>query len=71
MDQCKTAYRQDTWSPTTSLPTASECDLTPVQCFLDRCFKRKYTSKLVNAYDFLEKQDLKILLLLYYVMCGI
>ena len=32
----------------------------PVQCFLDRCFKRKYTSKPVSVYDFLERQDRKI-----------
>ena len=30
-----------------SVYAASESDLTPVQCFLDRCFKRKYTSKRV------------------------
>ena len=34
--------------------------LRPVQCFLDRCFKRKYTSKPVSVYDFLERQDRKI-----------
>ena len=28
-----------------SVYAASEVDLTPVQCFLDRCFKNKYTSK--------------------------
>ena len=28
-----------------SVYAASESDLTPVQCFLDRCFERKYTSK--------------------------
>ena len=39
---------------------ASESDLTPAQCFLDRCFKRKYTSKPVSVYDFLERQDRKI-----------
>ena len=38
----------------------SESDLTPAQCFLDRCFKRKYTSKPVSVYDFLERQDRKI-----------
>ena len=27
----------------------------PVQCFLDRCFKRKYTSKPVSVYDFLKR----------------
>ena len=42
-----------------SVYAASECDLTPVQCFLDRCFKRKYTSKPVSVYDFLERQDRK------------
>ena len=34
-------------------------DLTPVQCFLDRYFKRKYTSKRVSDYDLLERQDRK------------
>ena len=43
-----------------SVYAASESDLTPVQCFLDRCFKRKYTSKPVGVYDFLERQDHKI-----------
>ena len=37
-----------------SVYASSESDLTPVQCFLDRCFKRKYTSKPVSVYDFLE-----------------
>ena len=32
-----------------SVCPASESDLTPVQCFLDRCFKRKYTSKPVSC----------------------
>ena len=40
--------------------SASESDLISVQCFLDRCFKRKYTSKPVSVYDFLERQDRKI-----------
>ena len=43
-----------------SVYVASESDLKPVQCFLDRCFKRKYTSKPVSVYDFLERQDRKI-----------
>ena len=30
------------------------------QSQIDRCFKRKYTSKLVSVYDFLERQDRKI-----------
>ena len=37
-----------------SVYASSESDLTPVQCFLDRCFKRKYTCKPVSDYDFLE-----------------
>ena len=40
-----------------SVYATSESDLTPVQCFLDRCFKRKYMSKTVSVYDFLERQD--------------
>ena len=43
-----------------SVYAASECDLTPLQCFLDCCFKRKYTSKPVSVDDFLERQDRKI-----------
>ena len=43
-----------------SVYAASESDLTPGQCFLDHCFKRKYTSKPVSIYDFLERQDRKI-----------
>ena len=43
-----------------SVRAASESDLTPVKCFLDRCFKRKYTSKPVGVYDFLERQDHKL-----------
>ena len=43
-----------------SVYAASESDLTPVQCFLDSCFKRKYTPKPVSVYDFLERQDRKI-----------
>ena len=45
---------------TLSVYAASESDLTPVQCFSDRCFKRKYTSKPVSVYDFLEREDRKI-----------
>ena len=44
-----------------SVYAASESDLTSVQCSLDRCFKRKYTSKPVTVYDFLERQDREIL----------
>ena len=40
-----------------SLYAASESDVTPVQCFLDRCFKRKFTSKPISVYSILEKQD--------------
>ena len=44
-----------------SVSAASESDLAPVQCFLDRCFKRKCRYKPVSVYDFLERQDRKIL----------
>ena len=44
-----------------SVYAASEVDLTPVQCFLDRCFKNKYTSKhVLSVYDFLQRQDRNI-----------
>ena len=33
-----------------SVYAASQSDLTPVQCFLDRCFKRKHTSKPVSVF---------------------
>ena len=45
---------------TLSVYVASESDLTPLQCFFDRCFKRKYTSKPASVYDFSERQDCKI-----------
>ena len=35
-------------------------DLIPVQCFLDCCFKWKYTSQQVSVSDLLERQDHKI-----------
>ena len=44
-----------------SVYAASDSDLTPVQCVLDRCFKRNYASKPVSVYDFLERRDRKIL----------
>ena len=40
---------------------ACDSGLTPVQCFLDHCFKRKYRCKPVSIYDFLERQDREIL----------
>ena len=43
-----------------STPRPFESDLTHVQYFLDRCFKRKYTSKPVSVYEFLERKDRKI-----------
>ena len=43
-----------------SMPCQSPILHHPVQCFLDRCFKRKYTSKPVSVYDFLKRQDCKI-----------
>ena len=39
---------------------AFESDLTPIQYFLVCCFKRKYMSKPVSVYDFLQSQDHKI-----------
>ncbi|XP_068701294.1 uncharacterized protein [Montipora foliosa] len=36
---------------------ASDSDLSVIQNFLDRCMKRKYTSKNVNIRDLLEKAD--------------
>ena len=69
---CKEGYNQSEVDPlfniivlpninyALSIHAASESDLTPLKCFLDRCFKRKYTSKPVGVYDFLERQDHKI-----------
>ena len=31
-----------------------------MQCFLDRCYKRKYTSKSFSIKNLLEKQDRKV-----------
>ena len=39
---------------------ASEAELTAMQCFLDRCDKRKYTSKSFSIKNLLEKQDRKV-----------
>ena len=36
---------------------ASDYDLSVIQNFLDRCMKRKYTSKNVNIRDLLERAD--------------
>ena len=36
---------------------ASDSNLSVIQNFLDRCMKRKYTSKNVNIRDLLEKAD--------------
>lgn len=38
---------------------ASEAELTAMQSFLDRCYKRKYTSKSFSI-KHLEKQDRKV-----------
>ena len=35
-------------------------ELTAMQCFLDRCYKRKYTSKSFSIKHLLEKQDRKV-----------
>ncbi|CAB3991556.1 Hypothetical predicted protein [Paramuricea clavata] len=40
-----------------SVYAASKSDLTPIEVFLKRCYKRKYTSKPVSVYKLLEKQD--------------
>ena len=36
---------------------ASVSDLTPVQSFLDRCYKRKFISTPIDIFNLLEKQD--------------
>ena len=36
---------------------ASDAELNTIQCFLDRCFKRRCVSQSVNIYELLEKQD--------------
>ena len=51
---------------------SSAAELNTVQCFLDRCYKRKYTSQLVNIKDLLENQARKIIqsrVLLYTIHC--
>ena len=40
-------------TPLSTVYAASDSDLTPLQCFLDCCFERKYTSKPVSVYDIL------------------
>ena len=39
---------------------AVDSDLTVIQDFLDRCFKRKYTSKRMDIQELLEKTDKKL-----------
>ena len=39
---------------------ASEAELTPMPCFSDRCYKRKYTSKSFFIKHLPEKQDRKV-----------
>lgn len=43
-----------------SIYAASSAELTTVQCFLERCFRRKYTSKYIDVYSLLENQDKQI-----------
>ena len=43
-------------APLSTVYAASDSDLTPVQCFLDCCFERKYTSKPVTVYDILYRE---------------
>ena len=49
-------------SVTYGLPVygAFEAKLTAMQCFLDRCYKPKYTSKSFSIKHLLEKQDRKV-----------
>jgi len=39
---------------------AAEAELKTIQCFLDRCKKRRYISYSIDIHDLLEKQDQKI-----------
>ena len=39
---------------------AVNSELTTIQCFLDRCYKRKYTSDHINVYELLVQQDTRI-----------
>ena len=39
---------------------AADSDLTVIQNVLDRCFKRKYTSKRMDIRELLEKEDKKL-----------
>jgi hypothetical protein len=41
---------------------AADAELTTVQCFLDRCKKRRYTSQEVNICEILKNQHRKIYL---------
>ena len=40
----------------------ADAELTTVQCFLDRCKKRRYTSQEINIRDIMKDQDRKIYL---------
>ena len=44
---------------------AVDSDLTVIQNFLDRCFKRKYTSKRMNIRELLEKADKKLFVFVF------
>ena len=39
---------------------ASKPELTKIQCFMERCYKRKYVSKEIDMHELLEKQDWKL-----------
>ena len=43
-----------------SVYSAVNAELTNVQCFLDRCHKRRYISRAVNIYSVSKNQDRKI-----------
>ena len=49
---------------------AVDSDLTVIQNFLDRCFKRKYTSKRMDIRELLEKADKKLLRTAVYENCS-
>ena len=40
-----------------SVYEAAEAELTTVQCFLDRCYERRYISHSINIHELLEMQD--------------
>ena len=43
-----------------SIYGASKPELTKIQCFLERCYKRRYISKEISVHELLENQDQKL-----------